>query len=187
MSRLRFALTNRIVWLQALTVLLLLLPVLGAGVFVWSRHVAVQSLLDTLEPRYARLLGMVEHKAELQTSGLQVREQLSRLAYPAGQDVTQAGNDAQQRIRALFADSKLNVLSIQVLPAKVEGQFDYIPISLRVEGDLTGMINALSLLASQTPMVVADEVTLQTVGMVLPASAQNLVGQFRFSVRRLHP
>ena len=181
---------NRIAWLQALTVLAVLLPIAGGGLYVWSVHQRAQSRLTDLEPRYARLAGLVERRADLKTLGVQVGEELARLAYPAAQDVTKAGNDAQQRIRALYADSKLDIISIQVLPARQEdkeSKFDRISIDLRVEGDLTGMQNALALLASQTPVVLVDSLALQTIGAVKPASTQRLGGQFNFSVLRLRP
>ena len=181
---------NRIAWLQALTVLAVLLPIAGGGLYVWSVHQRAQSRLTDLEPRYARLAGLVERRADLKTLGVQVGEELARLAYPAAQDVTKAGNDAQQRIRALYADSKLDIISIQVLPARQEdkeSKFDRISIDLRVEGDLTGMQNALALLASQTPVVLVDSLALQTIGAVKPASTQRLGGQFNFAVLRLRP
>lgn len=177
-------LLDRIAWLQALTVLTLLLPLLGAGLFIGVSHQRIVGHLADLEPRYARLLGIMEHRAELQASSEAATAQLKRLAYPAGQDVTQAGNDAQQRIRALFADSKLDIVSIQVLPPKEEGEFDRLTIELRVEGDLTGLHNALTLLSVQTPLVTTQEATLQTIGAVKPASVQRLSGQFVFSTLR---
>ena len=181
---------NRIAWLQALTVLAILLPIASGGLYAWSVHQRAQSRLADLEPRYARLAGLVERRADLKTLNVQANEELARLAYPAAQDVTKAGNDAQQRIRALFADSKLDVISIQVLPAKQEdkdAKFDRIAIDLRVEGDLTGMQNALALLSSQTPVVLVDSLSVQTIGAVKPASTQRLGGQFNFSVLRLRP
>lgn len=179
---------NRIALLQGLTVLALLLPVTGAGVYIWTKHQLAQTLLTDIEPRYARLAGLVERQADLQALSTQTHEQLTRLTYPANQDVTQAGNDAQQRIRSLFADSKLDIISIQVLALPKEDiKFDRIPINLRVEGDLTGIQNALALLSSQTPLVLVDSVSLQTIGAVKPASIQRLGGQFNFSVLRVRP
>ena len=182
-------LLNRIFWLQALTLVLMLLPLCGAGYFVWSKHQNVQSHLAAVEPRYARLLGMMANKSELQAAGQQASEQLARWVYPASQDATQAGNDAQQRVRTLFADSKLDIISIQVLPVKGDAKdgdkFDRIGIDLRVEGDLTGIQNALALLAAQTPMVIAESVSLQTIGALKPASTQRLAGQFNFTVLRV--
>lgn len=177
---------NRIAVLQALTGAAIVLPLIGAGWYVWSEHQRLQSHLAELAPRYARLAGLVEHQADLKTLEKQANVQLARMAYPAKQDLTQAGNDAQQRIRGLFADSKLDIVSIQVLPpGKEEAKFDRIQIALRIEGELPGIQNALALLAAQSPVVLVDNMTLQTIGAVKPASAQRLSGQFSFSVLRV--
>ncbi|MFZ4480375.1 MAG: type II secretion system protein GspM [Rhodoferax sp.] len=180
------AIFNRIAWLQALTVVTLLLPLVCALVYVWIHHQRIQGHLADLEPRYARMAGLIERESDLKTKVSQAKDQLARLAYPAGQDVTQAGNDAQQRIRSLFSESKLDIVSIQVLPPKKEdAKFDRIPIDLRVEGDLAGIQNALLKLSVQTPAVVINSLTLQTIGAVKPASIQRLGGQFNFYVLRV--
>ncbi len=177
---------TRIAWLQALTVLALLLPLAGAGIYVWTQHQRIQSHLSDLEPRYARLAGLLAHQADVKALSLQASEQLARLTYPASQDVTQAGNDAQQRIRSLFAESKLDIISIQVLPpSKEESKFDLIPINLRVEGDMAGIQNSLLMLTRQTPIVLVDNLLLQTIGVVRPASNQRLGAQFNFFVLRI--
>ena len=177
--------SGRIEWLQGLTVLVLFLPLVAVGVFVFSRHQHIEQNLADLEPRYARMLGIAGRQADFEVYTQKAGEQLKRQAYPSSQDVTQAGNDAQQRIRTLFAESKLDISSIQVLTAKEEGQFDRIPIELRVEGDITGLQNALALLAVQSPTVLTEEFTLQTIGAVKPASVQRLSGLFNFSVLRV--
>jgi general secretion pathway protein M len=181
------SLFNRIAWLQALTVAVLLLPLVGAAVYVWVHHQRIQTHLADLEPRYARLAGLLSREAELKALAVQATQQLNRLAYPAVQDVTQAGNEAQQRIRSLFAESKLDIISIQVLPPKKEdSQFDRIEVNLRVEGDLAGIQTALSKLSSLTPAVVIDSISVQTIGAVRPASIQRLGGQVSLYVLRVH-
>lgn len=181
----RRELLNRVTWLQTLTVFALLLPFVGAGLYVWALHQRVQTQLTDLAPRYARLAGLLERQVDLKALGVQANQQLVRLAYPDNQDVTQAGNDAQQRIRSLFAESKLDIISIQVLPSKEEAKFDRIPINLRVEGDLAGIQDALMKLSSQSPLVLVDSMAMQTIGAVKPASVQRLGGQFSFSVLRV--
>lgn len=185
---------NRVVWLQVLTVVMLLLPAVGGGFYVWTQHQYLQAQLSDLEPRYARLAGLLERGGELKLLGEQANAQLAALAYPASTDITQAGNDAQERIRGLFADSKLDIVSIQVLPAaevkskdKDDAGFDRIQIHLKVEGEMVGIQNALSILAGQTPMVWVDSLALQTIGAVKPASVQHLGGQFNFSIFRVRP
>lgn len=176
---------NRIAFLQALTLLVVLLPLLGAAYLVWTKHQRLQTILVDMAPRYARLQGLVDHQADLQAIGAKAGEQLTQLAYPVTQDVAQSGNDAQQRIRSLFAESRLDIISIQVLPAKETGQFDRIGISLKVEGDLSGLQTALGKLSAQNPVVVLDGMTVQTIGAVRPASIQRLGAQFTFSVFRV--
>ena len=182
MRSLRF---SRIKLLQALTVVVLLAPMLGGGFYVWTKHQLLQTQLSDLEPRFARLQGLLQHQTDLQSLAIKVNAQLAGLAYPASQDATKAGNDAQQRIRSVFADSKLEVISIQVLPPKQVGGVDRVQISLRVEGDITGMYNALTNLAAQSPLVVVDSLALQTIGVVRPASVQRLGGQLNLSVFRM--
>lgn len=177
---------NRVAWLQVLTVVLLLAPLASAGLYVWVHHQRLASHLAELEPRYARLAGLLERQEELKTKVLQITEQLARITYPATQDITQAGNEAQQRIRTIFAESKLDIISIQVLPPpKEESQFDRIPINLRVEGDLAGIQRALLKLSQQNPMVLVDSLTIQTIGAVRPASIQRLGSQISLSVLRV--
>lgn len=184
MSRFSF---NRTAFIQALTLLLLVLPLLGAAYVVWFKHQRVEGILAGIEPRYARLQGLIDSQADLLALESKASAQLARLAYPSTTDAAKSGNDAQQRIRSLFADSRLDVISTQVLPAKETGKFDKISITVRVEGDLSGIQAALEKLSAQTPIAVLDSMALQTVGAVRPASVQRLGGQFNFSVFRVRP
>ncbi len=172
------------VW-QGLIVLMLLAVPLAAGGWVWIKHQWANEQLSQLEPRYARLAGMVQAQEALAQAEASAKALLAGHTYPAEQDAVQAGNDAQQRIRTLFADSKLDVGSIQVLPPKELSAFDRIGIVLRVEGDLTGIQNALALLEKQSPTVWVDSVSIQTVGFVKPKMPQRLSAQFNFSVLRV--
>ena len=176
---------NRTLTLRVVTLLFLLAPLAGMGVAVWVKHQQLQASLSDLEPRYARLLGLVNKRAELESLRTTVNAALTHLTYPATQDLANAGNDAQQRVRSLFADSHLDIISVQVLPAKEEGQFNHITINLRVEGNLTAMHAALDKLPTLTPTVLLDSMALQTIGAVRPASVQRLGGQFNFSVFRV--
>lgn len=170
--------------LQAVIVCAFLAPCMVLGVYLWQKHQWATSQLAQLEPRYARLLGLQKSQDALAQASAASKSQLARYAYPASQDPLQAGNDAQQRIRALFADSKLDIGSIQVLPPKTQDAFDRIGVSLRVEGDLAGLQNALTLLEAQSPTVWVDSVTIQTIGPVKPKFSPRLAAQLSFSVLR---
>lgn len=174
----------RIAVLQTLTLAVLLAIPAAAGLYVWKKHQWAEEQLAQLGPRFARLAGLQQSKERLASAEASANALLASHVYPSTQDAVQVGNDAQQRIRTLFADSKLEVSSIQVLPPKDLAVFDRIGVVLRVEGELTGIQNALTLLEKQAPTVWVDSVSIQTVGFVKPQSAQKLVAQFSFSVLR---
>lgn len=175
---------NRIFMLQVLTLMLLLAPVAGAGYYVWAKHQLFQGKLNDLVPRYARLQGLLQKSNEFVAISERVNAELARLAYPSTQDAAKAGNDAQQRIRAAFAESRLDIIAIQVMPAKQEGDFDRVPIQLRVEGDITGLHAALGRLVQQVPVVYLDTMAVQVIGAALPASTQRLGAQINLTVFR---
>lgn len=182
----RFAF-NRIAFFRLLTLLTLLLPLLGAAYLVWVKHQQLQVILADIEPRYARLQGLVDSAAALQALDAKAGAQLARSAYPHTQDATKSGNDAQQRISLILTESKVDVMSTQVLPAKEAGKFDKIAINVRVEGELPAIKDALFKLSTQTPAILVDSIALQTIGAVRPASIQRLSGQFSFAVYRVRP
>ncbi len=178
-------LSIRIALLQALTLLVLALPFLAVGAYVWQKHAWAQALLSELEPRHARLQGVQAMQTELEGAAKSAQALLANQAYPATLDATKAGNDAQQRIRAVFAESQLSVESIQVLAAKDSEHIQRISVVLQVEGTLPSLQEALLKLRAQTPVILVDSFALQSTGAVRPASTQRLSGSFNFTVLRV--
>lgn len=174
----------RIALLQLIAVLLVLAPFLAAGAYVWQKHQWATSLLSEIEPRHARLQGLKTSQPELEAAIKQTRIALNQHAYPASLDATKAGNDAQQRVRSVFAESQITIDSVQVLDAKEVDGFQRIAIVLRVEGSLPNFHEAILKLNDQTPSILVDGFSIQNSGQVRPSSAQRLMGNFNFSVLR---
>ena len=171
----------------AITLLLLVLPLALAGAYMVQKHRWAQDRLAELEPRYARLLGMEAAQGELEKTATQARALLDQYAYPASQDVSRAGNDAQQRIRNIFSAAGLDIVSSQVLAPKAEKSFDRIPLAVRAEGQLLALQSALVGLSSQSPAILIEGFNVQTVGAVKADKPQRLGVQFNLSVLREHP
>lgn len=171
------------VW-QLVLLTLLCLPAVLAGVYVWQKHQWATQRLAELEPRHARLQGLLIREAEFQQASTQAGEQIRRHAYAVSVDANLAGTEAQQRIREVFAGSGLTVSSLQVLPAKEDGPFDRIPVALAVEGELFQLQAALLALGALQPTVLVDAVALRPTGLAPPSSSPRLGGQFRLSVLR---
>jgi general secretion pathway protein M len=171
----------------AITLLILVLPLALAGWYVIQKHRWAQDRLQELEPRYARMLGMEKHADDLEKARNQARSTLAQYTYPASRDVSQAGNDAQQRVRNIFSAAGLEIVSSQVMPAKTEKSFDRIPLAVRTEGELLALQTALVGLTGQSPAILVDGVAVQTIGAVKADKPQRLGVQFNLSVLREQP
>ena len=175
------ALSRRDALYIAATVLILALPLLlGAG-YIWRKHQWVASELERIAPRYARLEGLQAQAEPLQEQRAALQTQLAQYVYPAAFDATQAGNDAQQRVRDVLSSAGLTVVSSQVLPLKQEQGFDRIALSVRVEGELLSLQSALAVLPGLTPVVLLDGLNIQVVGAQRADKPQRLAAQLDLS------
>jgi general secretion pathway protein M len=175
---------------SALTFLLcalILLPFVVLAYAVASKHAWAQETLKDIAPRHARMLGLLDRSSQLDETELRVRTLLGSQVYAVAQDVSQAGNDAQQRVRTIFSQAGLDVVSSQVLPPKLDRQFDRIPLTFRVEGELLGLQSAFIVLATQTPAVFTDALTIQSVGAVKADAPQRLTALITLSVLKARP
>ena len=158
----------------------------GIGLYAQSVHTADEEQLDTIEPRFARLAGLATDKGQLAAAVAATKSAVSRHIYPASREVSQAGNDAQQRARDVFSRAGLDVLSSQVLPVKPGKQFDRIPITVRVEGDYLVFQTALAAMPSLTPTLFVEGFVVQTIAALKP-DVPRLVVQLELFVLRARP
>jgi len=170
-----------------LQVLLLVLPIacaVGAGAYVWHRHLAAQQKLAELEPRYARLEGLLQAQGDIEGLRQAAGQSLARFAYPADRNPSDVASEAQQAIRAVMTEARLDVQSIQVQPAREGKTFDRIAVALRMEGEMASLQAALARLLAQSPAVFVDSVTVNLSGPARPAASPKLSIQLNLSVLR---
>lgn len=148
----------------AVVIALLLAPLAAGGFYVFQKHQWAQARLAELEPRYARLLGLTEQRADITAVLAQAKDARARYVYPASQDATVAGNAAQQRIREILGAAGMQVSSSQVLPPKAVKGYERIAITVRAEGDWLAVQSALSVFSSQLPLILVDEFEVQVPG-----------------------
>lgn len=171
-------------WASVLWVLVLGALLAAAGQWVWQRHQAWAQLLQTLEPRIARLEGLAGSRERLQEALQQTERDVLRHAYPATRDASQAGNDAQQRVRELFTRPGLDVLSLQVLPARAVTGFDRVPIAARVDGELGVMQATLAALPTLSPSIFVEGFAMQGASAG-EGAAPRVVAELQLFVLRL--
>lgn len=185
MSARSVAVRQRLVLLGTFAALLLLLVLLG--LYVAQRHAQGQHNLAQLEPRHARLQGILAQRSDIEAAREQAQALRSRYLYPAEQDATQTGNLAQQRMRELLVAAGMQVRSSQVLPAKDEHGFDRIGLTLTAEGDALALQSALAVLSSQMPVVVLSDLDIRVnggLGNHAPTESPRLIVQFSLGVLR---
>lgn len=160
----------RSIWVAAALwgALLLMCVAVTAETILTLRQRAINELAQ-IEPRFARLLGISAGRDRIAAAATETALDLRRHAYGPAQDASRAANDAQQRLSDLFGKSGLDVISMQVLPARQSPHFERISVSLRVEGDLQALQAALAALPSLSPSIYVEGFVLQSA-----ASAENL-------------
>jgi len=169
----KFKPSSQALGLVALIIGLIVLA-LSAGWIISEKHQRAVKFTEDAEARYARLIGIQNSKADLEQRHQEISALIGQVTYTAGQDATQAGNDAQQRIRTLFTSAGMEVVSTQILPVKAEGAFERIPLVVRLEGQLTALQSALLVLATQSPVVFVEAFSIQTIGFVKAETPQRL-------------
>ena len=176
---------NKMRFIQSATVILVGLILLVAGYYGWRKYQWAQEQLVQVGPRYARMQGVQGLGSDLEAIRKSTLDNLGKGVYFADTEVSKAGNDAQQRIKAAFEASQLSVISLQVLEPKEEERFQRIRITLLAEGPLQNIQDALLRIRDQNPVVLVDSFSIQTTGYVRPASIQVLTANFEFQVLRL--
>lgn len=156
----------------------------GLAALVWQKHTWAQERLASVEPRYARLVGLEANRDQLEVALSSSQASIARHVYGAGQDASRAGNDAQQRARDVFSKAGLDVVSTQVMPAKQEDRFDRIPLVVRLEGEVVALQSAMAVLPTLSPSLFVEGMSIQPTGLVKPEVPQRLSVQFNLFVLR---
>lgn len=141
-----------------LTLLLPALLYLGALFGLWGLRQASQEELDRLEPRIARLQGLIAHEGELREAAAAVESQVLGLVYPASQDRTTVSATLQTSVREVFTSAGLSVTNSLVLPVRERGNFDYISVKLTVSGELSGLDEAMVGIAQYLPLLLVETI-----------------------------
>ncbi|MFN3438471.1 MAG: type II secretion system protein GspM [Acidovorax sp.] len=171
--------------LVGFSMLLAVVPLALGGLYVYNKHQWAKDLMSQLEPRYARLMGLERQKTELDQARQRVLQVQTKYVYPASMDVSQAGNAAQQHVREIFAAAGLQISSSQVLPPKDEKGYDRIALKVQADGELLALQSVLTVLGSQTPVIIIDALQIQLIGGLTtgnPKAPLRLTTQFSLSV-----
>ncbi len=142
-------------WIVGVTLavpVVLVLYVLGS---LLSARADIQSQIDRLEPRVARVEGLVLAQGELDAA-LQSGGDNAGMVYASSQDQASVSAALQSEVRRLLTDAGLSITNSQVLPPEQLESFDRIAISVMATGDVTALDSALSSLALYRPLLLIE-------------------------------
>ena len=147
---------QRTAWICGLTLLVPLLMYLNVIFSLLGMHSEAQAEIDRIEPRIARLQGLIDYEDQLREAAVVVDSQVLELVYPATEDQATVSAELQTQVRDIFSAAGLSITNSQVLPVREQGSFDYIGVKLTVKGSLPALDEALAGVAAYLPLVLVE-------------------------------
>jgi len=146
--------------LVGLTLMLPLYVFLSALGSLWTARVEIVDQIDAIEPRVARLQGLIEYESAMQEALGTVAGGVRESVYPAESDASTVAANLQAEARRLFSEAGMDVANSQVLPVRQRDRFDYVAVKLVAKGSLEQLQVSLAELAAFRPVVLVE--TLDT-------------------------
>jgi general secretion pathway protein M len=154
--------TNRhfaaIVGITVALPLLFLLSVLGD---LWGSRLEYQSNISRLEPRVARLRGLIESEQKLKKSSRKAGARLLEVAYPQSDDQATIAAALQTRVREVVTAAGMTVGNSRIMPVKEDGGFERISLNLTMSGSLEALDRAMTEISSYRPMLMVESIEIK--------------------------
>ena len=120
-----------------------------------ARH-DYQTSIENLEPRIARLQGLIDNEAALQVAAGEVDSRVMHLVYSDDLDQAAVTTDLQQDVRQMLIDAGLSVSNSQILPVREQEMFDYVAVKITATGGMSNLDAALRRITAHTPLILVE-------------------------------
>lgn len=146
-----------------LTLALPLFVVLYLGSTLWAQRVGYQREIERLEPRIARLAGLVESESALRQSALRVDSRVLDLVFPASEERAALAARLQQDLRRIFTEAGLEIKNSQVLPSREVLGLEHVTVKTQVSGDIDALDAALEEISNYSPLILVESMAVTPV------------------------
>lgn len=146
-----------------LTLAIPLLLLLYALLTLWGQRADFQGEIRRLEPRIARLSGLIESEEALRQSAGRVDSRVLDLVFPATEDRAAIAVALQQDVRRILTEAGLDIRNSQVMPTRELDGLDYLTVKLQVTGDLEALDSALEEFANYLPLMLVESLAITPV------------------------
>ncbi len=145
--------------------LIAVLAVYGAALsYIAAKSAWADEVLQTVEPRYARLLGLRVSAESIGQSLARASAILARHTYPASAVADRVGTDLQQRLRNAAEAAGVGVSGSQIVPGKADQDMEDIGVSMTLDADVAQLQAMLERLEDQSPLIYLDSISFQPSG-----------------------
>lgn len=124
----------------------------------WQQY---DAQIDDIEPKYARLAGLVQSEAQLRALEREGRESLESLVYGASENTNAVATKLQQQARNIFSTAGLDVSASQISRSKQRDGFVQINIALNADGSLDALTQAFSEMERARPKIFVSKIIVQ--------------------------
>lgn len=156
--------------LVGLTVLLPLFAVLNSLAGIGALGLDYASERSRIEPRVARLQGLLEHAPVLQARSEAATARLREVAYAPAQEASALAAALQADARRIMDVVGLNVSNSQVMPTRRDENFERVAVKLTINGSLPALNDALIGIAASRPQLLVESLD------AFPVIAERRVG-----------
>ena len=92
--------------------------------------------ISSIEPRLARMQGLVAKEAEIQESLAGVKHVVADHIYPSASAAEAVAASLQAEARRMLSDAGMDITNSQVLRPRKRDQFDYVAVKIVARGTL---------------------------------------------------
>lgn len=120
---------------------------------ILSVRADIRDQIESIEPRIARLQGLIDHESDMQGALGAVSAGVRDSVYPATADAATVAANLQAEVRQIFADAGMDISNSQVLPVRAKERFDYVAVKIVAKGSLEQLQQGLAEMALFRPAV----------------------------------
>lgn len=128
---------------------------------LWILRQGYSEKIDSIAPRTARLLGMLETEEQLDAADRKAASILDELAYPALRDAATTGAAMQKDVRELMMESGMSISGSQVLPRQADAGFDRLTLEVTADGNTEALEGTLAALELMRPLVLVSSLSVK--------------------------
>lgn len=172
---------NRCIIVNITLLFALIFLVVVTTFFIYKKNIWLQSQLDYITPRFARLKGL-ERELDRMTTAIESQNQLNdRYLHDVKGDQNQVGNEILQNVRKILEISGFEINSAQVIVDVKSDGFNKFEFIIKGDSNITSLMSLLSGLKDLKHVVIIDSISIQSTGLSQPHVAQRIVVQLNLS------